>query len=366
MKRVIILFFVTIVHISNFACFAQNLYDQPESVAYDSLLNRYFVSNYGDGTIVEIDSLGNEFYMYMGLGHCFGNCISDNVLYVSAGTLKGIDLVTHDIILDIGLPCNGNLDGMTADTSGHLYVVDTGGKIFKIYLESQTYSIFVSSGLAPYTQDIIFDAEGNRLLAAGFSQNAPIQAINLEDSTVTPLIYTTIGYYDGITMDQYRNIYLASHLSGGIIYKYDPLFIYPVEIISSNQDEPAGLDYNKEGNILAVPNFGGDSVDLIPINQNSVKDGSRKVHPNSFTVLRNYPNPFNASTAITFTLDRQSDISLDIYNVNGEILNSIVKGVFLPGDYSFVFNANELTSGVYFARLKSGQKVQSSKLILSK
>ena len=245
---------------------AQNLVYKPESVAFDSLRNRYLVSNIGNGAIIAIDTGGVQDTFMTGFGSCFGNCISGDSFYVSNGTnIFGIDLTTEEIFMDIEMPpASRSYDGLTTDTSGNLYVVYTGGAIYKIPIAQQVYSIYVASGLATATQDIIFDARNNRLLLAGYSTGAPIQAIDMTDSSLTNLVYTPFGFMDGITMDHAGNLYLSCS-TGGTVYRYNKHITNPPELISSGHHEPSGLDYNFRDNVLAVPNFSGNTVDFIPL-----------------------------------------------------------------------------------------------------
>jgi len=110
-----------------------------------------------------------------------------------------------DTVFQVQITPSNAVDGLAPDTSGYLYGVDTGGRIIKYDLASQTASVFVYTGLAPATQDIYFDKWNNRLLAIGYSTNAPLQAINLDDSTVETVVVTSGSNYDGITMDIYGN-----------------------------------------------------------------------------------------------------------------------------------------------------------------
>ncbi|UCE67523.1 MAG: hypothetical protein JSU85_05795, partial [Candidatus Zixiibacteriota bacterium] len=279
--------------------FSQNLYYGPESVAFDSLYNRYLVSNYYNGSIVQVDTNGNQSYFITGLGHCLGNTITGNTFYVSGpdSVVMGIDLATAQIVSVYGLSTYGQVDGLTADTSGFLYVVDTGGRIFKVDLATGSHFVFVSTGLTPGLQDIIFDPENNRLLAVSYYQNAPIKAVDLSDSSVYVVVNTSFGNFDGITRDQFGNTYVATYSNSGCIYRYDPEFALGPELISSGHQGPAGIDYNQRDNILAVPNFYGNTVDFIPIEVTST-DNIRT--PNRINSSRNYPNPFNAYTVIEF------------------------------------------------------------------
>ncbi len=90
-------------------------------------------------------------------------------------------------------------------------------------------------------------------------------------------------------------------------------------------------------------------------------------NPKSFELAQNYPNPFNPSTAINFTLPHVSFITLDVFNILGEKVVTLVNTMEQPGSYSVKFDGSRLASGVYFYRLTAnGEKIQVRKMILLK
>lgn len=75
----------------------------------------------------------------------------------------------------------------------------------------------------------------------------------------------------------------------------------------------------------------------------------------SFEILQNYPNPFNPSTTISFSLSKSSNIKLNIYDALGKIINTLIDNVsYASGFYKVIFDAQGLTSGVYFCELRAG------------
>lgn len=92
----------------------------------------------------------------------------------------------------------------------------------------------------------------------------------------------------------------------------------------------------------------------------------QKELPTEFMLAQNYPNPFNPSTVIEFGLPKESDVSLAVYNVLGEQVAQLHNGYLQAGNYSFTFDAKDLTSGVYFYTLRAGSVVQSRKMNLLK
>ena len=90
-----------------------------------------------------------------------------------------------------------------------------------------------------------------------------------------------------------------------------------------------------------------------------------RILPNTLE-LTNYPNPFNPSTTINFSLDRSSIIELSVYDINGSLVEKLHSGFTNVGSYSFEFNGKNLSSGIYYAVLKTQEQQKTSKMILVK
>jgi len=88
--------------------------------------------------------------------------------------------------------------------------------------------------------------------------------------------------------------------------------------------------------------------------------------PLIFTLAQNYPNPFNAATQISYSLPEQARVSLEIFNILGQRVVSLFDGIQPAGEHSLIWDASGQTSGIYFARLKSGGIFKSVKMLLIK
>ncbi len=88
--------------------------------------------------------------------------------------------------------------------------------------------------------------------------------------------------------------------------------------------------------------------------------------PTEYSLSQNYPNPFNPSTVIRYGLPSQAHVSLEVFNMLGERIASLVDQVQDPGYHEVTFERATLSSGLYFYRLTAGSFVQSRKLILLK
>jgi hypothetical protein len=86
--------------------------------------------------------------------------------------------------------------------------------------------------------------------------------------------------------------------------------------------------------------------------------------PFEIGLLQNYPNPFNAQTTISYSLQQAGPVTLSIYNIMGQKVATLFDGVQQAGEHKVVWDAGDVTSGVYFGRLESGINKQNIKLIL--
>jgi len=95
-------------------------------------------------------------------------------------------------------------------------------------------------------------------------------------------------------------------------------------------------------------------------------DFSAKTAVSGFELYPAYPNPFNPETVIAFSLPEASQVSLIVYDLQGRVADELANGYYPAGTYEKTFDASELSSGVYFARLSAGEYNQTEKLILLK
>ena len=87
---------------------------------------------------------------------------------------------------------------------------------------------------------------------------------------------------------------------------------------------------------------------------------------NSYSLSNNYPNPFNPSTIINYSIPRSSQVQIKLYDILGREVETLVNEVKSPGNYEVNFNASSLASGVYLYRLQAGSFVQTKKMMLLK
>ncbi|MBW1673043.1 MAG: T9SS type A sorting domain-containing protein, partial [Deltaproteobacteria bacterium] len=88
--------------------------------------------------------------------------------------------------------------------------------------------------------------------------------------------------------------------------------------------------------------------------------------PAEFILSQNYPNPFNATTVIQYSLPSASDVAIDIYDLLGRKVETLIDQRQQAGYHQVIWNAKDKTSGVYFYRIKGGDYTETKKMLLLK
>jgi len=93
--------------------------------------------------------------------------------------------------------------------------------------------------------------------------------------------------------------------------------------------------------------------------------------PAQFNLGNNYPNPFNPTTRINFTIPQNSNVKLDIFNSLGELVRTLEDNFYSPGTYSTLWNGKDnfgyqVNSGVYIYRLSTENFVDTKRMVLVK
>jgi hypothetical protein len=92
------------------------------------------------------------------------------------------------------------------------------------------------------------------------------------------------------------------------------------------------------------------------------QNNSRIAH--TFQLFQNYPNPFNPTTTIVFQIPQKIYVTLEIYNIVGQRVKTLVNSELKAGQYSVFWNAFDQSSGIYFYKIRANNFSKSIKLIL--
>ena len=128
------------------------------------------------------------------------------------------------------------------------------------------------------------------------------------------------------------------------------------------------ISANNENNIATL--WEAEIYGVIDISDtiNGVTNNNKEpLAPKEFVLSQNYPNPFNPSTKINFALAEPGKVSLEVYNILGEKVTTLVNQEMTDGSHEVNFNASNFASGIYIYRLNVNDKfVDTKKMILMK
>jgi hypothetical protein len=151
-----------------------------------------------------------------------------------------------------------------------------------------------------------------------------------------------------------------------------PFLVGSIKSFTVNKAGTLFLGYNDNG---LGDNF-GYFVAFISIVRNGVVvtakvESAGENHPESFQLEQNYPNPFNPSTTIQYTLPRNENVEIRIYNASGQLVKTFANGVKGAGEYTTIWDGrdeagNSVSSGAYFYQVKAGEFLQAKKMLLLK
>ncbi|MFH1146015.1 MAG: T9SS type A sorting domain-containing protein [bacterium] len=123
-------------------------------------------------------------------------------------------------------------------------------------------------------------------------------------------------------------------------------------------------DWNSIEVIYAKIN--GQLLEIIPVVEQATGIQQTDLLPLATTLVGNYPNPFNPVTTITYTIAKAGKTTIELYDVTGQKAAILVNEHKTPGTYSLKLDGKDLSSGVYFYRLKNGNVTQTKKMVLLK
>ncbi|MBK7107389.1 MAG: S8 family serine peptidase [Ignavibacteriae bacterium] len=88
------------------------------------------------------------------------------------------------------------------------------------------------------------------------------------------------------------------------------------------------------------------------------------VIPLTYRLDQNYPNPFNPTTKISYTIPKQSKVTLTIYDILGNKIKTLVDKIEMPGIYNVIWDGNGYSSGIYFYRIQCDKYLETKKMLL--
>ena len=257
--------------------------------------------------------------------------INSNGHIFAGAKLKGIFISTDDgenwFEENEGLT-NTDILSLAIDTSGHVFVGTYGGGVFR-----SIYSTTSNNPLLALSSDSCKIWEANKLKEINWV-SSDIENIKLEYTTNDANWYTIVPSFSAFKESYYWLVPNA------------PSQFCKIKI--SDTQNPSVSDVTSEFFTI-----------------NSVFEDQNKLLM-SFQLFQNYPNPFNPMTKIKYSIPKQSYVTLKVYDILGNEIETLANEEKPAGEYEVTLDAVNLPSGVYFYRLQAGSFVKTKKMILLK
>lgn len=324
-------------------CSSRAQYSGPESVEYDPVGNRYFVSCTGSNSIKQRDQSGTVTDFVTGIsGAPYGIELKGDTLFACVGGgVKGYLTSTGEEVFSIDL--NGTfLNGLASD--GHfLYATDFSDyTILKVDVEAHSFNTLVPS-TAQKPNGIVYDPTLDKLWVGFWGSGARIRSYDRGTGAELTSFTTSLTNIDGITLDCDGNI-LVSSWTPARVTRFEPTFTQAAEtVISSGLNNPADIDVDLVHGVVCIPNAGNNTVVLPELAGCANAVGEQAV----YRTINAFPNPSDGLVRVDLPLNGPEP-----FMVLSEAGLLIASGTLRPGG---LLDIRSLTTGTYlfdFVRLK--------------
>ena len=113
-------------------------------------------------------------------------------------------------------------------------------------------------------------------------------------------------------------------------------------------------------------NINNAEFSFSPLIENNLLINESHFLPQLISLQAAFPNPFNPTTTIPFETEILQKINISIFDITGRKIQTLRDAYYNPGKYKIEFNANDLSSGIYFISLKTSSNLHTQKIVLSK
>ena len=333
--------------------------------------------------------------VFMGVPEGSHNYNSWDIFLWELGSTTPVNLTYNNNIPDEDPKFSSSGDAIVFKQNGDLKIMDLNGNIINTVTND---GFSVEESMPYYTNDA-----QQIIYSRGEGSDADIYIINVNGSNIQPLenVANTQEFYP-ITRDSYTFLYTRWVSSSN---HHDQIYLgyfsgantqsLPFNDVNANDDDPfpVNSDYVffssdrsgsvggwdlyladiNSGLVWSMGDFGINSsnheLGACYSNSELIIDNNLEI-PSRFKLYRNYPNPFNPTTTISYQLPEDSEVELKIYNIKGQKIKNLVNELLPAGAHSIIWNGrdsngNRVGSGIYFYKLKVGdfQKVRKMMLV---
>jgi hypothetical protein len=112
--------------------------------------------------------------------------------------------------------------------------------------------------------------------------------------------------------------------------------------------------------------YAGNVMFRVSLDSGTSLSNEDNLLPSTFDISNAYPNPFNPSTTVNIDIPEAGLLNVSVYNLKGQLISTVVNRTVYPGSHSFVWDASELTSGLYVMSVTYNDNTYNQKVTLVK
>ena len=248
--------------------------------------------------------------------------------------------------------------------TGLIYCADVGQGTWEeidIIQNGKNYGWKVMEGFVCYSPSTGCDTTGKTL---------PIKAYNHSagDCSVTG------GFvYRGFRRPELRGAYIYGDYCSGRIWmlRYSSGVVTSDSLLTQKAIALTSFGVDQNNELYVVASAASGKIWRFNKSPNALGIGENESIPKEYKLMQNYPNPFNPSTVISFNIPKAGLVSLQIFDITGKLINTLVNTNQQAGKYEISFNGrnnngNALPSGIYFYTLKTENFTDTKKMLMLK
>jgi hypothetical protein len=262
------------------------------------------------------------------------------------------------------------------------------------WINGWDFPSFINNDIS-YLKNFLSQGNKNLFIAGqdiGWDVNSDAGSSNFPEAKTFYADYLNAKFYsDNSGIDSIVGI--SGTQFQGIAAKLTNVNYFSPDVIGPNDDDTTKLIFNYRNSSLGAGIYNSTNVDnnkviYLGFGLEQLDDENRKkiirnsallfnipvstdrtnslITPEDFVLFQNFPNPFNPTTRISFSIPIYSSVSLKVYNILGSEIATLVDGKLSPGIHEVEFDGSKLSSGVYFYRLQTEEFSSIKKFVLLK
>ena len=321
--------------------------------------------------------------------------IDGNILHSTFDALYRINYKTGEGMNKVQPVVGFGLTQCAVDAAGNIYTATVlPGHEIKVYTPDFNFITNVVDASVGFSRTIEVSHDGNTVYWTSFTNNqiyifsrldefspyaltdSILQGFNCESATWSrdgKLLWLSAG--NGLNLPN-TSPYVTTYWSLSTWYAYDPVAKTLVDSIKWQfhsgtpiaDQRPRGLAFSPDGEYAYVTVFGSTGCPAFQKFKKPTVDVATELPgiPESYDLAQNFPNPFNPSTSIRFSIPEAGLATLRVFNLLGEEVATLVNEYKNVGNYDVQFDASGLTTGVYFYSLSVNNFTSTKKMVLTK